>query len=332
MAQTQLHHTMKRASAWMKCMAIAISLWHRLASGRLACAAIFALLAAAAAPSLALGQARAVPVAPGITLSVLDMGRPSGEPTLVLIPGWGTSAEIWKDQAERLSDRRRVVIVDPRSQGSSTMTAAAVTPEQRAKDLNEVIGQLGLQNVVLVGWSQGVQDVAAYVDAFGTAALAGTILVDASISGGAEALERDPQRAALLFKRLRIYVAHPEAYAEGMLSSIILHPPSPERMKVLSRELLRTPTAIGVAMLVADLYGVDRRPAIPKFDKPTLVIASSASPELAEQQAMAAAFPDGRIEVIDDAGHAVFVDQPTRFEEAVVRFLESLPRTSSERH
>jgi microsomal epoxide hydrolase len=285
------------------------------------------LLTAFAMTASAAAQERSVPVAPGVTLRVVELGRSSSYPTLVLIPGWGASSVIWRDQAERLSKRSKVVIVEPRSQGSSTMTAEGVTPRQRAKDLHEVLRRLGLANVVLVGWSQGVQDVAAYVDEFGTATLAGIVLVDATISGGAEAVERDPERAALLFKRLRIYVEHPKEYANGMLHSIILHPPGEERMTELASELLKTPTAIGVAMLVADLYGEDLTPAIPKFDKPTLVIASSASPELAQQRAMAAAFPDGKLEVIDDAGHAVFVDRPDRFEAAVARFLGALSTT-----
>lgn len=293
--------------------------------------ALLALVIAAATPAFAAAQARSVTVAPGVTLSVVETGRASGDPTVVLIPGWGASSVIWKDQAERLSKRTKVVVIEPRSQGSSTMTAEGITPRQRAKDMQEVLRQLQLENVMLVGWSQGVQDVAAYVDEFGTAALAGIVLVDATISSGAESIERDPQRAALLFKRLRIYAEHPKEYADGMLHSIILHPPSGEQMKELATELLKTPTAIGTAMLVADLYGEDLTPAISKFDRPTLVIASGASPELEEQRKMAAAFPDGRIEVIGDAGHAVFVDQPDRFEATVDGFLDSLRGEKSDR-
>ena len=297
----------------------------------LAYAAILWLLAGAASPTSARAQERIVPVDTGVSLRVVDLGRSTGEPALVLIPGWGTSAEIWREQAGRLSARRRVIVVDPRSQGASTITADGLTPEQRARDLKQVIIQLGLGSTVLVGWSQGVQDVAAYVEAFGTDSLAGAILVDAAISGGAGAIEKDPQAAARFFERMSIYVAHPEAYARGMLTSIISRPLAPERLQQLSADLLRTPTSLGVAMLVADLYGVDRTPVVSKFDKPTLVIASSASPELAAQRSMAAAFPEGRIEVIDDAGHAVFVDQPDRFEEVVEQFLTTLSTTGSRR-
>ena len=295
------------------------------------CVLLLGVMIAMAIPATGRAQERMVPVDSGVSLRVLDMGRASREPAMVLVPGWGTSADIWREEAERFSKRRRVVAVDPRSQGASTITTEGLTPERRARDLNRVITTLGLGKVVLVGWSQGVQDVAAYVDAFGTDSLAGIVLVDAAISRGAGAIEENPQGAALTFRRMSIYLAHPAEYARGMLGAIISHPLTPERLRKLSDDLLATPPSLGVAMLVADMYGADRSSSIPKFGKPTLVIASANSPELAAQRAMAAAFPEGRIEVIRDAGHAVFVDQPERFAEAVERFLANLSTESSGR-
>jgi len=71
-------------------------------------------------------------------------------------------------------------------------------------------------------------------------------------------------------------------------------------------------------MLVADLFGKDRTSAIGKFRVPTLVIASARSEELAEQQELASKLPQGRVEVVDQSAHAVFIDRPDRFE-AILR-------------
>jgi pimeloyl-ACP methyl ester carboxylesterase len=86
---------------------------------------------------------------------------------------------------------------------------------------------------------------------------------------------------------------------------------------------LKTPTAIGAAMLLDDLLGPDRRPALAKFTTPTLVIASATSPELEAQKAMAAKLPKARLEVMEDAGHAVFVDQPAHFDALLESFLST---------
>jgi pimeloyl-ACP methyl ester carboxylesterase len=63
----------------------------------------------------------------------------------------------------------------------------------RARDLDELMPALALDQVVVVGWSQGVQDVAAYVLRFGTARIAAVVLVDTAFSPGPSGIESSPQ-------------------------------------------------------------------------------------------------------------------------------------------
>lgn len=77
-------------------------------------------------------------------------------------------------------------------------------------------------------------------------------------------------------------------------------------------------------MLVADIFGVDRRPVLAKLNKPTLVLASSVSPLLDMQKEMAATIPGSKFAVVEGAGHAVFVDEPQKFDEILGAFLQSL--------
>ncbi len=92
---------------------------------------------------------------------------------------------------------------------------------------------------------------------------------------------------------------------------------------------MKTPADIGVAMLIADMFGVNRTPALKKIDCPTLIIASAKSDELARQQAAANQIPHARLEKIEDAAHAVFIDQPDRFDELVKSFVAKLPATNA---
>lgn len=273
-------------------------------------------------PAMAAPTVRMIGVQPEVELRTTDAGPTNSHNTpVVLIPGWGTSADIWAEQAARLSQHRRVVSVDPRSQGGSTVVAHGMTPEQRARDLASVLDAVGLAKVVLVGWSQGVQDVAAYVQAFGTGRLAGVVLVDSTISSGANGLTKNPQRAAQQLRMLGIFNAAPKEYAEGFVDAIIRRPLDAATTEKLVGDVLKTPNAIASATLVADLFSVDRTPAIAKLDRPALVIASAASPELAAMQEMARLLPKARIEVVADAGHAVFIDQPERFAKLLDEFL-----------
>jgi non-heme chloroperoxidase len=265
-----------------------------------------------------------VEAAPTVSIHVLDAGTPTSRPTLVLIPGWTFSASIWSEQIRAFSRERRVVAVDPRSQGRSTKIAEGDTPEQRGRDLQSVTQQLRLRPMVIVAWSQGVQDAAAFVAQFGTAGVRGIVLVDAAVSPGAAAMVRAPENAARQFARLDSYVSDPPAYLRGMLRAVIQRPLSDAELGRLVAEAMQTPPAIGTAMLVADLFGADRTGALARFDCPTLVIASAASPELAAERAMAASLPHGRIELVQHAAHAVFVDQPERFDALLRQFLTGL--------
>jgi microsomal epoxide hydrolase len=283
-------------------------------------------------PGLSIAQSATAPrdsfvkVSPNVRIHVRDAGITSTKHTLVLIPGWRLTASIWKEQLATFSRERRVIVIDPRSQGESSKTTEGDTPEQRARDLDVILKQRNAGQVVLVGWSQGVQDVAAYVEQFGTQSVAGIVLVDSTISRGADAIAKGPQFAARQLGLFALYADDPKGYTRGMMRAIIKRRMPPEELDALVAEALKTPTAIGEAMLISDLFGVDRSAALAKFDRPTLVIASSSSQELEAQKTMASSLPQGRIEIMEGAAHAVFVDQPAQFDRLLTSFLSQIDR------
>jgi len=84
-------------------------------------------------------------------------------------------------------------------------------------------------------------------------------------------------------------------------------------MDRIVKSALRTPTDTGAAMLVMDIFGVDRRAVLAKLNKPSLMIASSLSPLLDAQKEMATTIPGAKFVSMDGAGHAVFIDEPGKF-------------------
>jgi pimeloyl-ACP methyl ester carboxylesterase len=273
--------------------------------------------AAAASP-----RSRLIEVAPHVHLRILEEGRASARPTLVLIPGWRLTANIWSRQIESFGRDRRVIAIDPRSQGESTKTDEGDTPEQRARDYHVLLNSVHAGTMVLVGWSQGVQDVAAYVDQFGTDGIGGIILVDSTISKGAANVPNELPFAVQQLRLLPLLSESPRDYTEGMMRAIHSKPLPDSELNRLIADALKTPTATGEAMLIADLFGKDRTGAVPKFTVPTLIVASGRSAELEQQDALAKQLPNARIVVVAEAGHAVFADQPERFESIVRDFLD----------
>ena len=262
----------------------------------------------------------------GVSLRVLEAGKPEARPVLVFIPGWSAGADIWRHQIETFAKTHRVIAFDPRSQGESTKTSSGNTPEIRAQDLHAFLERLGVRRPVLIGWSQGVQDVAAYVERYGTKELAGIVLVDAAISDGADGMAARPQETAEQFKMFAVYQAHQPEYLGGMMRAIISKPQDDDAMKGLVSTGMKTPPDIGVGMLVADMFGVNRTSAVKKIDCPTLIIASAKSDELPRQQAAANQIPRAHFEKVDDCAHAVFLDQPDRFDELLKSFVTTLPQ------
>jgi non-heme chloroperoxidase len=270
-----------------------------------------------------------VDVGGSVSLRVIEAGKPDAQPVLVFIAGWSTGADIWHRQIETFATTNRVIAFDPRSEGESTKTTSGNTPETRAQDLHGLVERLGVRRPVLIGWSQGVQDVAAYVERYGAKDLAGIVLVDAAVSDGADGIVARPQETAAQFKMFAIYQAHQQEYLGGMMRAIISKPQSDGAIEQLVNTGMKTPTDMGVAMLIADMFGVNRTPALKKIDCPTLIIASAKSDELARQQAAANKIPHARFEKIDDAAHAVFVDQPDRFDELLESFVANLATSTA---
>ena len=288
-----------------------------------AIAALFSLPVLAAAPTDGTVETK------DATLHYLTAGKPDDKaPALVLIPGWSTDAAIWSEQIDHFSSVLQVVAIDPRSQGDSSKTTDGNTPEQRARDYEAVFAKLGLKRIILVGWSQGAQDVAAYVGQFGTGRLSGLVLVDSAVSKGASSVTASPDFPVRLLGNIDLYAKHKRDYLDGFMHFIFQHRMSDERMEGFIDTALKTPTANGIAMLVADMLGADRTADLAKFDKPTLVIAAAKSFELAQQQAELTLLPNARFAAVDDAGHGVFVDQPQKFDQLLGDFIKGLPRTA----
>lgn len=295
---------------------------------------ILALLTGSVAAALPARAASApvegrVTVASGVELRVVESGKANSGPPLIFIPGWSAGADIWQDQIGRFDDSYRVIAFDPRSQGESTKTASGNTPEQRAADLHALLAARGVSRPILVGWSQASQDIAAYIMLYGTREIAGIVLVDAAISEGAKSIPAHPEQAAIQFTRFATYVADQEAYLRGMFGAIVSKPQPPGVVDRAVATAMKTPPSIGVALLVADMFGIDRTPALAKIDCPVLVIAAANSPESASQRSEAKAIKNAHFVEIDDAAHAVFLDQPDRFEAALSDFAAGLSREAA---
>jgi pimeloyl-ACP methyl ester carboxylesterase len=99
------------------------------------------------------GGAERVVVSDGVRLVAHDFGGP-GAPVVLLHGLAGHSGE-WDATVEWMREQYRVVAVDQRGHGASERRPADVCRAAYVADVVTVIGELGLENAVLVGQSLG---------------------------------------------------------------------------------------------------------------------------------------------------------------------------------
>jgi non-heme chloroperoxidase len=118
-----------------------------------------------------------IEIEPGIEIYYEEMG--TGTP-IVFVPGWTFTSEVFVHQMTHFSKTHRVIAIDPRSQGRSSMVLHGNDYATHAADLAKVIKALDLQDIVLVGWSFGCLETWGYVRQEGTQTIKAMVGIDLS--------------------------------------------------------------------------------------------------------------------------------------------------------
>jgi|RhiMetdeSRZDD1v2_1073273.scaffolds.fasta_scaffold14597_2 non-heme chloroperoxidase len=253
----------------------------------------------------------------GQKIHCLDAGR-GPAPAVLFVPGWTMPAEIWQRQIDHLQPMYRVVAMDPRAQGRSSAATEGLYPAGRASDIKAVVDELHLAPIVLVGWSMAVNEVAAYVDRFGTETLAGLVLVD----GGA-GFDFD---LTIMPRTLRSFVnwlsLDRRQATEEFVRSLFNRPPPDEQVQALIAAALATPASAAFTLGTASTL-TDNRPALAKIDRPTLIVAA-AGPLVDAFRDMQRRIRGSRLVVFQNVGHALFVDEADQFNTLLEDFLRGI--------
>jgi microsomal epoxide hydrolase len=237
--------------------------------------------------------------------------------SLLFVPGVMMPAWIWEKQLEYFSKIYHVVAMDPRSQGDSEQSSEGHYAFSLAKDIKAVVDKLKLNPLVLVGWSLGVPEVVNYAAHFGSKGLIGLVLVDGLVG-------IDPS--------VPFYQATVDYWAQFQIDrvpktrefvkSIFKQPQTDAYFERVCEAALRTPTNT-VMTLIGNYILQDFRSLLPCIDVPTL-IATVEGARLDYMRKMQNLLPHSRLEIFQSAGHALFVDQPAKFNRLLETFIEDL--------
>jgi len=239
----------------------------------------------------------------GVRLHLLESGPPTGH-TILFVPGWSMPAWIWEAQIQAFASQYHVVALDPRGQGGSDVPMTGYEPLRRGKDIAESIAQLEPVPVVIVAWSLGVLDTLAYLHTHDDSLVAGLVLVDNSV--GEEPASVMSRPAA----RPRVQPAYPEVMRQ-FVRGLFDRPQTSAWLDRLTQASLRTPQAVGRALRAYPLPRSYWKEAVYGTDRPLLYVVRPRWAAQAEN--LARKRPGTETALFTDAGHALFVDEPGRF-------------------
>lgn len=255
----------------------------------------------------------------GVKLHYLSNQIDDKKISLLFVPGIMMPAWIWNNQLEYFAKYYNVVAMEPRSQGGSDQSSDGHYAYALAKDIQAVVNALHLQPLVLVGWSIGVPQVLNYAQHFASDKLIGLVLVDGivgidpGISFYSSMVEHWSQ-----FQMDRI------AQTQTFVKCIFEQPLPAAFLEKLTEVALRTPTNT-VMTLINNYILQDFRPLLEQVKIPTL-IATTEGPRFNYMQMMNSAVPNSQLELFEAAGHALFVDQPLKFNQLLDKFIKTLKR------
>jgi pimeloyl-ACP methyl ester carboxylesterase len=233
-------------------------------------------------------------------------------PPLILTHGYSSTSAMWQGQIAALSKRHKLVLWDMRGHGQSDYPEdpAAYSETATIGDIEALLDEVGAQRAIVGGLSLGGYMSLAFYRAHPERV--GALLIIDTGPG----FKKDDAREAWNKRALDTAVRF-EREGLAVLKSL-----SRERSSVAHRDARGLALAARGMLTQRDASVIELLPAI---KVPSLiVVGADDTPFLAASDYMAAKIPGAKKVVIPAAGHAVNIDQPQAFIDAVLPFLQGL--------
>ncbi|HEX5061535.1 MAG TPA: alpha/beta hydrolase [Kofleriaceae bacterium] len=250
---------------------------------------------------------------PNLCMSYQEAG--SGEP-IVLLHGLGSCAHDWEEQIEAFASSYRVIAPDLRGHGDTDKLTRS-TIAAMAEDVVQLLAELGIQSVHVVGMSMG--GMIAFQLALDAPQLVKSLVI---VNSGPDAVPRTLRHRFAIFTRFALL----RVVGLPRLTRVIankLFPASGQEMlrrRFVERASTNDPTAYKAALDAIVSWSVADR--LSSVVAPTLVISADQDYTPVSFKAdYVAKLPNARLVVIPDSRHATPMDQPARFNATVLEFL-----------
>jgi pimeloyl-ACP methyl ester carboxylesterase len=237
-------------------------------------------------------------------------------PPLILTHGYSSTSAMWQGQIAALSKHHKLVLWDMRGHGQSDYPEdpAAYSEAATIGDIKALLDAVGARRAIVGGLSLGGYMSLAFYRAH-PGRVAALLIIDTG-----PGFKKDDAREAW---NKRAYETGERFEREGLA---VLRSGSRERSSVTHRDARGLALAARGMLTQRDASVIELLPAI---KVPSLVVVGADdTPFLAATDYMAAKIPGATKVVIPSAGHAVNIDQPQAFIDAVLPFLDGVPNAA----
>lgn len=257
------------------------------------------------------GKELTVETADGAVLAVSAFGDPT-DPVVVLAHGYTNSREVWMPLARRLVERGRYVVAyDQRGHAQSTVGSEGMTLERVAADLRDLLQQLDLRDVTVVGHSMGGMTIQAL------AATEPQVLRDHArqlvlVATCARGLGRPGgNRLVQLARQERNLGRVGDAFGPYFLRGIFGRGARWSHIAASYRWFAETPGATRADFLAA-MFAMDLSGALADLGLPTTVVLGTRDTltPIRLGREMAASIPDVDLVTVDGGGHMLHLEEP----------------------
>jgi len=237
-------------------------------------------------------------------------------PALLLTHGYSSTSEMWRGQIAALSQHHKLVLWDMRGHGQSDYPEdpAAYSEALTVGDMAALLDEVGAASAIVGGLSLGGYMSLAFYHVH-PGRVRALLIIDTG-----PGFKKDDARDAW---NRRAHDTGDRFEREGLE---VLKGASRERSSVNHRDASGLARAARGMLTQRDARVIE---SLPDIKVPSLVVVGADdTPFLAASDYMAAKIPGAKKVVIPAAGHAVNIDQPQAFIDAVSPFLDGLPRSA----
>jgi pimeloyl-ACP methyl ester carboxylesterase len=229
---------------------------------------------------------------------------------VVLLHGWCLSRKLWTYEEEALLPDHHVITPDLAGYGRSDDLDSPYTLERHVDDVVGLLDELDVDDVTIVGFAFGAA-VAMGVATSGCARLGAVVLI-----GVPSAAHSPYDKMPRAMRR-----DWPE-FARRSAQAICAQPLSEASMAWLAGMFGATP--LPVALAGVELLGeFEPETLAPQVAVPALLVhgADDAIVPVSISEACAKLMPKARVEVVEECGHLVVLDQKARLHDVVTDFI-----------